>query len=181
MLNLKLILECFMKIIFLFLLLMILYSCEFNDVHENLEKAENYYDNKNYDHAITELNKVINAKSNFFDRIYFMFTKTKSMDSNYQIRSYESKSEEFDNYEKRIISYAFYLKGNCYYQTGKYFDALDNLNKSIKLNNLFPQCYLSRGIVKIKLIDLARACADWQKSMELGWPFAEDFINMYCK
>jgi len=48
-----------------FLVLIILYSCEFNDVQDNLEKAEKYYDNKNYNNAIEELNKVINAKSNY--------------------------------------------------------------------------------------------------------------------
>jgi len=37
---------------------------------------------------------------------------------------------------------------------GNYLDALENLNKSIELNNLFPQCYLARGIVKLKLADM---------------------------
>jgi tetratricopeptide (TPR) repeat protein len=62
----------------------------------------------------------------------------------------------------------------------QYQQAILDLNKAIVLDPEFGFAYSKRGEAKFYLNNKTEACADWEKSIELGYDYAENFIEKNC-
>jgi len=76
---------------------------------------------------------------------------------------------------------AYYNKGVIYLETGKPAIAVKTFDTTLALTDNFYFGYFYRGLAKKQLKDMKGACADWQKSVDLGFTMAQDTINKYCK
>ena len=59
-----------------------------------------------------------------------------------------------------------------------------DVNKSIQLNNQYPNSYDTRGYIKYQLNDFEGACNDMKKSIALGGTFSNEWFEnegKYCK
>lgn len=59
--------------------------------------------------------------------------------------------------------------------------ALRDYDKAINLDPEGEEIYFDRGLVKYYLNDRKGACADWKKSLELGFEQAENIISRFCQ
>lgn len=72
-------------------------------------------------------------------------------------------------------------RGFALYGLGKYEDALDELDRSIKLFPINSYPYFFRGLVNLKLNELVKACNDFHKAKELGAiKMTQNWIAVYC-
>lgn len=77
---------------------------------------------------------------------------------------------------------AFNGRGIVYGQIiGDNNKALGDFNRALELNPQNAEGYMNRGSCKFFMNDKNGACADWQKSVQLGNAVANQLINMNCK
>jgi tetratricopeptide (TPR) repeat protein len=65
-------------------------------------------------------------------------------------------------------------------EQNRYTDAVDNLNKAIKLNTDYAELYYQRAQAYWKAGDSKKACADLRKSKQLGKTIVEDEFLAIC-
>jgi tetratricopeptide (TPR) repeat protein len=63
---------------------------------------------------------------------------------------------------------------------GDYDKALDLKPKNMMDYSDWVRNYFNRGVAKYYLQDIAGACKDWEKALELGFGPAHDYITKYC-
>jgi len=85
-----------------------------------------------------------------------------------------------------FLIYSF--RGNARSKMHKYNDAIDDFDKALDIKptdimeySNWVKNYFNRGVAKYYLNDLEGACKDWNKSLELGFGQAHDFIMDYCE
>jgi tetratricopeptide (TPR) repeat protein len=81
-------------------------------------------------------------------------------------------------------SYAYYKRGDVYYEQGKYRNSLNDLNRAIKLGINHVDAYNYRGLTREKLADNRGAIADYTKviSLDAQYYYAYDNRgNIYYK
>ncbi len=74
----------------------------------------------------------------------------------------------------------YYNKGLDNYEQNKLEAAKVNFDKTLAIKPDHVPALQNRGIIKYKLKDLAGACADWQRIVQLGQPLPEALVNA-CK
>ncbi len=62
-----------------------------------------------------------------------------------------------------------------------YGTALEYFNRALTLDPTEPLGYYNRGQLHYRMKDLDKACADWQRSFELGFTDATLMIQRYCR
>ena len=70
------------------------------------------------------------------------------------------------------------------YEIGNLKEGLIDINKSIQLNNQYPNSYDTRGHIKFQLKDFEGACNDMKKSISLGGVFSKEWFEnegKYCE
>ena len=66
-------------------------------------------------------------------------------------------------------------------QLKKYNEALTYFNRAIEKNPASAYAYGNRGTLFYQTGDKDKACADWQRSAELGNERAYQILSKYCK
>lgn len=66
-------------------------------------------------------------------------------------------------------SFTYNNIGHLYYLSKKYSLALENINKSIDLNNINSYAYKNKALVEIELDELDLACENLYKAIQLGY------------
>jgi tetratricopeptide (TPR) repeat protein len=64
-------------------------------------------------------------------------------------------------------SYAYYKRGDVYYEQGKYRNSLNDFNRAIKLGINHVDAYNYRGLTRQKLVDNRGAIADYTQAISL--------------
>src|SRR6202012_2979846 len=64
---------------------------------------------------------------------------------------------------------AYYNKALIYYESGRPAETIKLLDTTLAISDNLYFGYLYRGMAKKQLNDMAGACADWQKSVSLGF------------
>lgn len=67
------------------------------------------------------------------------------------------------------------------FELGYYEDAINDYNQVIEINPKNAKAYFGRGNAKYKNNYKDGACNDWKESEKLGFVFASEFIENYCK
>ena len=85
----------------------------------------------------------------------------------------ESRRAVLDVYEKAVtqnpmLVYAWYNKGNLYYEAEDYRQAEENYSQALSLNSEFGEAYYNRGLARMKLGKKEDAFSDFSKAGELG-------------
>lgn len=76
----------------------------------------------------------------------------------------------------------FYLRrGDAYFLTKKYEEALNNYSKVIELDPSNAYAYYLRGNARGSLTDKDGACADWKKAQEMGYTDPNGYIRDLCQ
>ncbi|PLX13853.1 MAG: hypothetical protein C0598_02735 [Marinilabiliales bacterium] len=85
-----------------------------------------------------------------------------------------------------FMIYSF--RGNAYSKKELYNDAISDFDHALSLQpkdimdySNWVRNYFNRGVAKFYLNDLGGACKDWNKSLELGFGQAHDYIMEYCE
>ena len=85
-----------------------------------------------------------------------------------------------------FMIYSF--RGNAYSKKELYNDAISDFDHALSLQPMdimdysnWVRNYFNRGVAKFYLNDLGGACKDWNKSLELGFGQAHDYIMEYCE
>jgi len=72
-------------------------------------------------------------------------------------------------------------RGAIYATLGYYPDAIDDYNKALKIDSLFPEAYYNRGLAKARFGFTKHACIDIKKAAELGMQDASIILNDKCR
>ena len=78
------------------------------------------------------------------------------------------------------FQFGYYNRANIYVKNERYFEALDEYNKAIKIDNEFAEAYYNRGLVKILLNDISSGAKDLSRAGELGISESYNVIKRYC-
>ena len=65
---------------------------------------------------------------------------------------------------------AWYFRGNCRVSLGQYHEGIRDLDKSMELKPDFAAAWYNRGLAWFYLDNREKACADWIRAEELGYP-----------
>ncbi len=76
---------------------------------------------------------------------------------------------------------ASFMKARALHQMGKTDEALKAYGNAIFLDKEFGQAYYNRGLLKIGLKNVKGACEDFQLSVALDYPGADEAFKKYCK
>lgn len=159
-----------------------------------LGRALNYLTLKDYDDAITDLDKAIEINENFV--VAYMaraYAKQCRMEMNERIKNGEISekngekedalllqrniqseyTEIISDYDMALklnsrLIYAWYNKGNLLLRLNDYTSALNCYSEAIRINPDFGHAYYNRGLVYLQLGNKANGVADLSKAGELG-------------
>lgn len=82
--------------------------------------------------------------------------------------------------EPKLIE-AMNNKGNAFAAMGRFADAVATFGQALTIKPEASDIYFNRGMAKYASGDVAGACADWQKSMGMGYANAQVVLQQYCK
>ncbi len=101
----------------------------------------------------------------------------------YRLKEYQQALSDCQHATDLVPQFlnAYYNKGLIYLELDKPAVAEKELDTTLALADNFYFGYFYRGMAKKQLNDMKGACADWQKSVDLGFTMAQDTINKYCK
>lgn len=169
-----------------------IFTQDFNGALRDVDKAREL-DSTNVNVYYTHAKVLTNSMQ--FEQSLSYYDKTISMDSNYA-QAYNDQAYvlyRLQRYDSALLScqHAINLFPNflnAYYNKGMIFLAKDKPDIAVKtfdttlaLADNFYFGYFYRGMAKKQLNDMQGACADWQKSVDLGFTMAQDTIKRYCK
>lgn len=147
-------------------------------------RAIDFYLIQDFESAISDLTNITLRNDKFFPA-YFMRSVIKSKLIEY------TRSENKDNTNKDVIpiaityetskkdldrtielapdfEYAYYNRGNIFFNMTEYTAALIDYTKAIDINKDFAEAYYNRGITNIQLGNIQQAVSDLSKAGELG-------------
>jgi protein O-mannosyl-transferase len=76
---------------------------------------------------------------------------------------------------------AYLNRGTAFRLRGNYREALEDFNTAISIEPYAP-AYFSRGVLyHFNLGDDARACADWNQALSLGFEPARELLDKFCR
>lgn len=119
---------------------------------------------KNYDEALSDLNKAIEGADDFTTALFLRAYV-------YQLKSLPQMAmADLDAalYIDPGLLYAWYNKGNLYYQNDDFTSAIHSYDKAIEIDPEFAQAYFNRGLSYIRLGNREKSFADLSKAGELG-------------
>ncbi len=101
------------------------------------------------------------------------------------IEYFNAALEENPNTQDFLI-YSF--RGNARSKMRLYGDAIDDFDKALDFQpedimdySNWVKNYFNRGVAKYYMNDMAGACKDWNKALELGFGPAHDYLMNYCQ
>jgi|GEM_PF-938707 len=145
-------------------------------------RADARYSLKDYEAALTDYNTAISSYSNYYTtdkyrgRMYYWRARTKQ-----KLLKYDDAIEDFNScftYNYDEPAYAYWNRGNCYYELGKYKDADDDYAKGIdRLSDSkdLAKLYKYRGDCKSRLKDYTEADKMYTRSIS----YNADFYSAY--
>jgi tetratricopeptide (TPR) repeat protein len=120
--------------------------------------------------------------SNIFSQFEFKMTLYKSDSAEIENKNfipgliaYDPSIKNFKSF--KVNNYDFGVKS---YEAKDYERAIIYFTRSIKEKQNLIDSYFNRGACYKKTGKINEACADWQKSKELGDKESEELINKYC-
>lgn len=72
-------------------------------------------------------------------------------------------------------------KGNAFAAMGRFPEAIEAFGKALTVKSDASDIYFNRGMARHASGDNPGACADWQKSLGMGYGQAQAVLQMYCK
>ena len=137
----------------------------------NIYFAKKMYGDARKDYLKTELLKP-NYRDNL-NNLAFLYSETGKMDD---AILYYSKAISINP-----TIYLYQRRATCYTYLKKYAEALEDYNRTIKINPFLNEPYFNRGVCYFYVNQLEKACADWEKASSMGYKNANDLISKFCK
>ena len=183
-----------------------IFSCS-----EYVSSGDKYYNNSQFEEAITEYSNELKYAPNDVRVLYHRgrayeelgnFEKAKSdfeaaldLDpNNFQVLlSLSNLHHKEKNYTNALLfsnraadipgapAMASFMKARALHQMGKTEEALKAYSNAITLDKDFGQAYYNRGLLKIGIKNVKGACEDFQLSVALEYPGAAEAFKKYCK
>lgn len=162
-----------------------------NDIASYFDKIHTLEDQLKYSEIIDLCEKILKWKINQTDKCYayYYLGKAYTAQAKYKMAIYYyDKAIDIDKSDYLI----YFYRGFVYEKIQLNANAIRDYSKSIELNNKFAQGFERRGIVRVQKILMENddtyislygkdACADFNKSLELGSQSVGKWIDMYCK
>ncbi len=110
---------------------------------------------------------------------------------NYQSGNFDLSIDEFDKameFEPDAeVSMLFSYRGISKLKLNKFHEAIEDFDKAVDIKprevaeySNWIKNYYNRGVARFYINDLEGACQDWNKSYELGFGIALEYLNKYC-
>ena len=144
----------------------------YNDFHNR--KAEEKFDNKDYEGALEEINKSIKLGPSP-DEFYYKNSYLLRAEVNKAIGEYESALKDinvFIEYQPKY-EYAYYLRQSIKYYLKDFTGAIEDTNIMLILDPNSAEAYAHRGLNRLQLGQKEKACIDLRKA--LGMLGGSDF------
>ncbi|WP_185113995.1 tetratricopeptide repeat protein [Fulvivirga imtechensis] len=130
-----------------------------------------------YEKALADFNKVV-KEDPLNTNAYLSITS----DYYYRQQDYENTifyaEKVLAQNENSVIAHT--LKGKAYQKLGKLQEAMAAYNAAISVDKEYADAYLSRGLLRVHLNQISRACADFQMAASLGSDKAKAVSKKYC-
>lgn len=146
---------------------------------QSYAKAKVYYENKDYDAAITEYLKAIKAdhkNPEYYNGLGEAYTDKEQYEEAIEAytkaiklaakKSAQEKAKYYDN------------RGVAYYYQKKYTQAIGDYTQAIGFEDDNPEHYCNRGVAYYYLNELPKAEQDYLKALELNPNHLDTLINM---
>ncbi|MCX5678683.1 MAG: tetratricopeptide repeat protein [Candidatus Omnitrophica bacterium] len=136
-------------------------------------RGDAYNDKGSYDQAISDYNKSIELKPDYFEAYLHRGN------SYYAKGSYD---QAISDYTKAIelnpgYAEAYSNRAGVYDDKGNYDQAISDYSKAIEFNPTLPQIYYNRGLVYTRKNMLDQAIADYTKAIELNPNFTQAYYS----
>jgi tetratricopeptide (TPR) repeat protein len=134
------------------------------------------FEQKKYEEAMKDMDQAIKLVPS--ENAYLVRGKLKA-DIGYHQKAIEDFNQAFEmnnNSSKALNNIGLSLA-----KLEKYNEALEYFNKSIEINPGSAFAYGNRGALYYQTGNKQKACADWQRSAELGNKRANQILLKYCK
>jgi tetratricopeptide (TPR) repeat protein len=144
-----------------------------NPAEAYFNRGLEYYNNGDFDQAISEYNKVIQLVPNNANAYY-----NRGL-------AYAGKGDldpAISDYDKAIqlnpdFFEAYINRGNAYFDNGNMDQAISDFDKAIQLNPDFVMAYYNRGNAYKDKGDLDRAISDFDQAIQLDPTLAQAYVN----
>ncbi|MGM0947032.1 MAG: tetratricopeptide repeat protein [Bacteroidota bacterium] len=174
------------------------------------EKGDVYYNQGDYENAISAYTEKLKYKPNDVSALYNRgrayeesgqldlalsdFEKALESDpNNFQILlSLSNIHYTKENYTNSLLfanraeeipgapAMASFMKGRAYHSLGDTEAALKAYGNAIRLDKEYGQAYYSRGMLKVSIKRMGSACEDFQLAKGLEYPGAAEAFTKYC-
>lgn len=135
-----------------------------------------YFAKKMYENALKDYLKTEKLKPDYRDNLNnlaFLYSETGKMD---EAILYYSKAISLNP-----SIYLYQRRATCYSYLKRYSEALEDYNKTIKINPFLAEPYFNRGVCYYYVNQIEKACTDWEKAYTMGYINANDLIAKFCK
>jgi tetratricopeptide (TPR) repeat protein len=172
-------------------------------------RAIAYFQLRNYDRALSDLNSTIDADSAYIAALFsranarYELIQLINLQDDYQQEiilgkvapkppapalsptlehTYEAVIHDYDKVLAldREFTFAWYNRGFVNSRMGNYRAAIDDFSKAIALRNDFAEAYYNRGLMSILLSENHQGCLDLSRAGELGITDAYKVMRRYC-
>lgn len=139
-------------------------------------RANINFGKKNYEPAIKDYLKAGELQPDYaenYNNLAFLYSETGRMDD---AIVYYSKAINL-----KPTEYLYQRRATCYTYLKKYPEALEDYNRTLKLNPLLAEGYFNRGVCYYYIPNIEKACEDWNKASSMGYEKSNSLLKSYCR
>lgn len=141
-----------------------------------LKLGSNLLNNKDFNMAIPIFTEVI--KKNVFNYNAYKLRAIAYFETGQYLQAIKDNTKAIELND--LADIPFHNRAEAYLMIKEYHNALNDINYYLsKVDNMCPESYYMRGIIKMEVNDIKGACQDWYNAHSLKHSFAKNYLSKY--
>ena len=152
--------------------------CSVKNVEEYKAEGDLKITNGDYEGGIAEYTEAIALEPN--DQFVYVARGSALYNIGDYVGAIADFTKSIELNEKPNTAMSYHRRALSKFQLADYVGAMEDLDQAIADDELNPEYYEARGILKIQLEQDESGCIDFKKALELGSTTAEQSIKDFC-
>lgn len=148
-----------------------------NDVRVLYNRGRANEELKNYDAAKEDFDQALTLDPNNFQVLLSLANLNHKQKKYNAALLYANRAADIPG----APAMASFMKARAQHQLGDTKEALASYGQAIQIDKEFGQAYYNRGLLKVATGKIGAACEDFQLSLALEYPGAQEAFDKYCK